>query len=140
MSELDWTDDDPGAAEARPGAALAFSSLPAFVEEFFLEVCFHGQDPAAAWCPKWWDHEDVVLRLEALWDAFEALRTEPGIGTAVWIRDYLDPTIAAITNRETGPFRQCDPRRDLHHPLPKLTCEPAPVGMFVEHGTSGAGK
>lgn len=134
MSELDWTDHGPGPDEAPPGPdpALAFPSLPAFVEDFFLEVCFRGQDPSAAWCPRWWDHEDVVLRLEALWDAFEALRTEAGVGTAVWIRDYLDPTIAAVTNRGAGPFRQCDPRRDVHQPLPKLACVPPPEGMFVE--------
>lgn len=87
----------------------------------------------SAWCPKWWDHEEAVLRLEALWDAFEALRREPGTGTAVWIRDYLDPTVAALTSPETTPFRGCDARRGAHHVGRALTADAPPPGMFVVH-------
>ena len=140
MSETDWTQEitDPGSEEgaSRAAADLAFSSLPAFVEDFFLEVCLRHE--VSAWCPKWWDHEEAVLRLEALWDAFEALRQEPGTGTAVWIRDYLDPTVAVLTSPETTPFRGCDARRGAHQVAPALTAAPPPHGMFFTSTSTSA--
>lgn len=129
MTDTDWTQDV--AAQPAPGddIGLAFASLPEFVERFFLEVCVRHE--VTKWCPKWWDHEEAVLRLEALWDAFEALRREPGTGTATWIRDYLDPTVAALTSAETTPFRKCDARRGEHIARESLAADPPPPGMFV---------
>jgi len=140
VNETDWTQEITdgtgvdGGVSAAAAELLAFSSLPAFVEGFFLEVCLRHE--VSAWCPKWWDHEEAVLRLEALWDAFEALRREPGTGTAMWIRDYLDPTVAVLTSPETTPFRGCDARRGAHQVAPALTTAPPPPGMFVVHTTA----
>lgn len=135
MSETDWTQEiaDPATDEdGEASPALAFTSLPSFVEDFLLQVCL--QHPVEKWCSKWWDHEEAVLRLEALWDAFEAMRTDPGTGTATWIRDFLDPTIASLTSEVTSPFRQCDPRRSAHSVEPRLSAVSPPSGMFAIHG------
>lgn len=135
MSETDWTQEiaDPATGEdGETSPDLAFTSLPAFVEDFLLQVCL--QHPVEKWCSKWWDHEEAVLRLEALWDAFEAMRTDPGTGTATWIRDFLDPTIASLTSEVTSPFRQCDPRRGAHSVEPRLSTLSPPSGMFAIHG------
>lgn len=134
MSETDWTQEivDPATGEdGETSPGLAFTSLPSFVEDFLLQVCL--QHPVEKWCSKWWDHEEAVLRLEALWDAFEAMRTDPGTGTATWIRDFLDPTIASLTSEVTSPFRQCDPRRGAHAVAPRLAAIAPPSGMFSVH-------
>lgn len=130
MSEVDWATSAEESSEV-PGPALAFASLPDFVRDFFVVVAVrHDRPSSAKWCPKWWDHEEAVLRLEALWDAFEALRLEPGTGMAVWIRDYLDPAVAALTHEVTSPFRGCDPRRGEHTVADVWPLEDPPTGMF----------
>lgn len=138
MSDVDWTtptEPDAQTVDAKP--ELAFDSLPRFVADFFLEVAVRHEQPRQ-WCRQWWDHEEAVLRLEALWDAFEALRVEPGTGTAVWIRDFLDPTVAVLTNPDTTPFKRCDARKGIHQvDEPWLTDEP-PVGMFRTYSASSS--
>lgn len=137
MTEADWTEeggDAPGSDWTESGAneapALAFPSLPEFVNDFLLEVAVRHLAPERGrWCVQWWDHEEAVLRLESLWDAFEALRVEPGTGLAVWIRDYLDPTMGALTG-ENSPFRKCDHREGKHEVTPRWPHEEPPAGMF----------
>lgn len=110
---------------------LAFSSLPEFVREFFVVVAVRHTKPGTGrWCSQWWDHEEAVFRLEALWDAFESLRLEPGTGVAVWIRDYLDPAVAALTHEETSPFRECDDKRGVHTVVEPWPLMEPPQGMF----------
>lgn len=138
MSEMDWT-QGPGEQEAPEAEApsLAFASLPEFVHDFFVVVAVRHTKPAL-WCSKWWDHEEAVLRLEALWDAFEALRLEPGTGMAVWIRDYLDPTVAALTSDVLSPFRECDDRRGKHVVSDPWPVAEPPEGMFRRTTTEAA--
>lgn len=128
--EPDWTEAAPESDTVQPG--MAFASLPEFVEDFFVEVAVRHTLPEN-WCRQWWDHEEAVLRLEALWDAFETLRVEPGTGTAVWIRDYLDPTVAALTDPETSPFRKCRARHGEHVVEEPWPVTPAPAGMFQRY-------
>lgn len=129
MSETDWTDERDEDAPEPP--TLAFPSLPEFVTDFFVTVAVrHTQPGKGQWCSRWWDHEEAVLRLEALWDAFEALRLEPGTGMAVWIRDYLDPAVGALTNDETSPFRECDDKRGVHVVTDPWPLKDPPEGMF----------
>lgn len=127
MTDTDWTAEVEEHASDEP--QLAFASLPEFVDGFLLLVAVR-RPSVAHWCPQWWDHEEAVLRLEALWDAFEALRVEPGTGTAVWIRDYLDPTMDRLTSPETSPFRACRAREGKHVVDEPLTSIPPPPGMF----------
>lgn len=141
MSDLDWAAPEESGDESAPTAsavesALAFASLPDFVEGFFVEVAVRHQQPRQ-WCRKWWDHEEAVMRLEALWDAFEALRVEPGTGTAVWIRDYLDPAVAALTNPDTTPFKLCDARKGQHGVEEPWSLDEPPEGMFRVYSTEG---
>lgn len=137
MSDVDWTTPAEPASVDDTDPALAFESLPAFVRDFFLEVAVRHEQPKQ-WCRQWWDHEEAVLRLEALWDAFEALRVEPGTGTAVWIRDYLDPTVAVLTNPDSTPFKRCDARKGQHQADPAWPVDEPPEGMFRTYSASSA--
>lgn len=131
--------DSAIAREPAPGAEpgdlqdgeLHFANVYVFVETFLVYVHARYYDPVAGWnwCAQWWEHVEAVSRLEALWQAFEILRLEPGVGPATWWRDYCDPTMAQLTD-PSGPFSQCKagdaPRHQLPNPLP---VEAAPGGL-----------
>lgn len=55
------------------------------------------------WDPNWWRYEEVGGALEALWQAWEHLRLQPGTGIAVFYRDYLYPIMDQLTSPD-GPF------------------------------------
>ena len=129
MSDEHGWDLDPEEAPA----GTRFASLPEFVAEFLLPVW--RRPPPSAWCPKWWEHPEAVLRLEALWDAFEALRMQPGTGVAIWIRDYLDPTMASLTTKETSPFTKCRAAAGDHVIPDPWPAEPAPLGLFTSYNS-----
>lgn len=61
------------------------------------------------WCPQWWRHPEVVVRLDALWRAWEAARVEGGAGMAMWWDMHFDAHWAAITS-DCGPFAACKDR------------------------------
>ncbi len=88
------------------------------------------------WDPNWWHYEEVGGALEALWQAWEHLRLEPGTGIAVFYRDYLYPIMDQLTAPD-GPFW------NLHKSYPSVpsnTVPPAwetvaaPRGWFREKG------
>ena len=106
-----------------------FSSLLEFVVEGFAPVYCRATSPIVRWCPRWWDHAEAIYRLEALWRTWELYRLEPRLGIASWLRDYLDPQLAALTS-PTGPFSQCTD--DRHSPIKPLRLEYPPEGYFDE--------
>lgn len=68
------------------------------------------------WCPRWQEHDEAVLRLEALWRAWEQLRLDPTMGMATWLRDHLDPQLAVLFSQR-GPFARCTTDR---HEVPPV--------------------
>ena len=56
------------------------------------------------WCPQWWRHAEAITRLTALWQSWEAMRLQPGTGTANWLRDHLDHQLPVLLGR-SGPVR-----------------------------------
>lgn len=65
------------------------------------------------WCPKWWLHAEAVSRVEAMWRAWEHLRTDGALGPSAWWRDHGDYHLAVLTS-STGPFARCNYRRGVH--------------------------
>ncbi|MFF0547211.1 DUF4913 domain-containing protein [Nocardia thailandica] len=134
------------AAAAEPAAAqeekeeeprkLHYARLDLFVENYLAhnfrrEVSAQGSDRKLRWCPQWWDHGEVVSRLEALWMAWEQLRLGEGPELATWWIQYVDPTMAVLLDTE-GPFKYCS-AADGHRPkMLKLPTIPAPEGWFVD--------
>ena len=49
------------------------------------------------------------------------------VSAASWLRDYLDPQLAALTS-PTGPFAQCTD--DRHSPVKPLRTDYPPEGYF----------
>ena len=59
------------------------------------------------WCASWWAHPEAVLRLTALWRAWEALRLEPATGMSNWWTLHFDPHMRLLLDAERGPFACC---------------------------------
>lgn len=99
-----------------------FRNVYVFVEEFLAVVYARPSRAGSSWrwCPRWWAHPEAVARLEALWQAFEALRQEPGTSAAVWWRDFVDPTMVALSDPQ-GTFAGCS--TEAHKVPPALPVE-----------------
>lgn len=81
------------------------------------------------WCQRWWEHAEAISRLEAIWQAWEAMRYDGATGLAVWWRDYADPHLRVLLD-EAGPFFDCDAARDQHKLPDSLPVELPPAGLF----------
>ena len=79
------------------------------------------------WCAQWWRHAEAITRLTALWQSWEAMRLQPGTGTASWLRDHLDHQLPILLGR-SGPFAQCS---QDEHVEPRITpADPPPPGWW----------
>ena len=56
------------------------------------------------WYARWWQVDEALMRLEALWRAWEHLRLDPGTGMSTWWRDHADHHMPALMAAD-GPFR-----------------------------------
>ncbi|MFY0408701.1 DUF4913 domain-containing protein [Solicola sp. PLA-1-18] len=96
--------------QARPQAPTQnhFPDVTAFVEVYLSQVYarHHHATTPFKWCPWWHRHPEAYSRLTALWQAFEALRLDPGVGGATWWTTYADPIMTELTS-PTGPFHAC---------------------------------
>lgn len=122
----DWVSE--AKAEARVSGKKPethFSDLDDFVQYIGLI----WTRPTTHWCPLWHEHPEAVLRFRALWHAWEHLRLEPGTGTAVWIRDFLDPTMTRLTEDSKSPFIKCSPKHGEHSVHHGLDLVRSPISM-----------
>lgn len=107
-----------------------YPDLAAFVSGFLAPTYAHEWTKLSSewrWCSRWWLHTEAVVRLEAMWRAWEALRLDPGTGASTWLLHHADPHLAALSS-SSGPFRQCKPGE--HAGPPPLVTEDPPPGMF----------
>lgn len=120
---------DGGGDDEQP--ALKYSSVDEFVREYLRDVYVRRVDGRhRAWAARWWDYDEAVIRLEALWRAWEHLRQDPSTGMSVWWRDHADHHMAVLMDPD-GPFAMATDGEENHsrrgQPLPYL---PPPEGMF----------
>ncbi|MGS2805167.1 DUF4913 domain-containing protein [Nocardia sp. MW-W600-9] len=86
------------------------------------------------WCPEWWRHTEAVIRLDALWQAWEHYRLEGGPGISVWFLDHADNHMAKLFDPR-GPFKYCSVRnghKSMLDPLPLRDQEGAEQEMFSD--------
>lgn len=92
-----------------PEAQLVFGSTGEWVEKFLVPTYrrqLSGNGEKGTWCPKWWKHAEAIIRLEALWRAWEHLRLDASTGMSVWLKDHLDHHLPILIDSD-GPFRGC---------------------------------
>lgn len=126
---LDVDPMDAGVTE--PAEPVTFyPNVAEFVAGFLAPTFAHEWDRMDRewhWCSRWWLHVEAVVRLEALWKAWEVLRLDPGTGASAWLRDHADPCMVALS-RPHGAFHRCGPGE--HAVYPPLVVELPPAGMF----------
>ncbi|GAA4969805.1 hypothetical protein GCM10023205_38970 [Yinghuangia aomiensis] len=118
--EPDQVEDDGG---------LVFTSLDSFVTDYIGQIlCRRLNRATAIWCPEWWRHPEALVRLSAMWRAFEYLRVDAALGMSTFWLHHADPHMRVLMDPEFGPFALCDPReghavRELE-PLPMAPSPP----------------
>jgi hypothetical protein len=107
---------------------LYFASVDEFVREMIVPIFRRkvGDRSPFHWSAEWWRHPEAVIRLEALWRAWEHLRLDPATGMSVWLRDHADHHLA-IHFSDYGPFGKSQDSTDHGDPLPY---DPPPMGLF----------
>ncbi|AOT05377.1 hypothetical protein ASPU41_05935 [Arthrobacter sp. U41] len=80
--------------------------------EFFADLLAQSyvrevnEGAAFAWCPEWYKQPEALIRMEAIWRAWEHLRLEPALGISTWWLDHADPHMHTLMDKE-GPFKKC---------------------------------
>ncbi len=118
--QLAAIDDEPEEDEPEPG--LYYGSVDEFVREYLIGAYrrrIDGQN--RVWAAKWWEYDEAVIRLDALWRAWEKLRQDPSTGMSVWWRDHADHHMGVLFSPD-GPFagvKEADENRNKKgEPLP----------------------
>jgi Domain of unknown function (DUF4913) len=104
-----------------------YASVQDWVSEHFLPVYRRPLGGEFRWCAQWWRHAEAIIRLTALWQSWEAMRLQPGTGTANWLRDHLDHQLLVLLGR-AGPFAQCS--ADEHVEPRIAAADPPPPGWW----------
>lgn len=116
------------AGDDGPVPQLFFRDVEQFVTGFFLPMYGWRVDGQRwHWCPRWWDHAEVIWRLETLWRSWEAYRLQ-ATGMSSW-RLELDGQLPLLLGQD-GPMAACRPAEDglkaTHEPGDTPAAEPAP--------------
>jgi len=115
---------------------LQFASVEIFVARYLAPVYRRSLDGRnRTWCPEYWRHAEPLIRLEALWRAWEHLRQDPATGMSVWMRDHADHHMAVLFDPD-GPFKGCSPDKGHSSRLEALPIIPPPPTLFApeDHG------
>lgn len=130
-AEQDASDD---ATQAPGEPRLYYGSVEEFVREYLVNVyrrTVNGR--ARVWAARWWEHNEAIIRLEALWRSWEHLRLDAATGMSVWLRDHADHHMGVLLDPD-GPFAGADPNDPQNQnrrgePLPYAA---APPGLFPD--------
>lgn len=142
--EADWAAVDaeltgraaPPAATAAGG--LYYGSVDEFLSDYLRHVYKRRVDGRSrVWAAEWWRYEEAVVRLEALWRSWEALRLDPSTGMSEWLRDHADYHMGVLLDPD-GPFAGADSEADTCRRGDPLPYAEPPAGMFADARTRGA--
>ncbi|WP_436771935.1 DUF4913 domain-containing protein [Yinghuangia sp. YIM S09857] len=129
---------DAAAADAKPAerrsdrsdAERVFPSLEAFVSYVAEMFPIDLSRSVHAWCPDWWRHPEAVVRLSAMWNAFEQRSTEdPATGLERWYRE-ADLHLAELRHPVSGTFSRCSPTHGHTDAMAALPTAPAPPAVL----------
>lgn len=111
--------------------ARMYPTLEQFVGDYVVETYRRvvGGTSGRRWAADWWRYPEAVARLEALWEAFEHLHRQGGLGMSVWWRDHADHHMSVLLAPD-GPFAEATDTNSWLEPLP-LELVPAPLQSDV---------
>lgn len=115
-------------AEPPPEPGLRYRSVDEFVRHLVIPVFRRNVGPRAEhrWSARWWESAEAIMRLEAMWRAWEALRNDPATGISGWLRDHADHHMTILLS-PSGPFARSQDEAKTTDPLPY---SPPPDGLF----------
>ena len=121
---------DNQAADDEP--RLYYGSVDEFVPAYLRQLYRRHVGPRAPcrWAAEWWRYPEAIVRLEALWRAWEHLRLDPATGISVWLRDHADYHMGVLLSSD-GPFKRSEAANQDGAPLPYT---PPPAGLFPDEG------
>jgi hypothetical protein len=144
MQEFPYEDREPDFDDVPAGGesthSVVFGSLEAFVTDYLLRMyrrSVSGND--TTWCREWWHHPEAIVRLDALWRAWEYLRLDPATGMSVWLRDHCDFHMRVLLSAD-GPFKGCTPEAHTARPLVPLPSKPMPELLAKQLDAVSAGE
>lgn len=111
---------------APPG--LHYRSVDEFVRGLVVPVFRRNVGPRAEarWSARWWESAEAIMRLEAMWRSWEALRHDPATGVSDWLKDHADHHLAVLMS-PAGPFARSQDEAKATDPLPYTA---PPDGLF----------
>jgi hypothetical protein len=83
-------------------------------------------DGTGRWRARYWENDEALQRLEALWRGWEASRQDPGLGTSAWWVNHADPHMSVLLSL-SGPFAGSTDENQVGDPLPYAR---PPAGLF----------
>lgn len=115
-------------AAPTPPPGLHYRSVDEFVRGLVIPVFRRNVGPRteARWSARWWESAEAIMRLEAMWRSWEALRHDPATGVSDWLKDHADHHLAVLMS-PTGPFARSQDEAKATDPLPY---EAPPEGLF----------
>lgn len=143
MSGLgEWDDDAPvydlgdapvADVDEEPGdPRLYYGSVDEFVREFVCPTFRRnvGEEGRTdyRWSARWWESAEAIIRLEAMWRAWEHLRLDPATGMSVWLRDHADHHLGVLMS-PVGPWALSRDTAGADEPLPY---EAPPACLFPD--------
>lgn len=109
--ELDLVKSGFGAElKGEPSTGERYPDLDSWVQNYFCITFSRPLGGEFRWCSRWQEHREAVMRLEALWSSWRALRSDPALGLATWLHQFLDPQLPILLSA-SGPFRACSTTR-----------------------------
>ncbi|WP_324194032.1 DUF4913 domain-containing protein [Nocardia blacklockiae] len=115
-----------------------YESVGEFVENYLSLVYRRNVTGGQrVWCPRWWMHAEAVLRLEAVWRAWEYLRLDSKTGMSTWLLDHADPHMAVLFDRH-GPFEYCSVEKGHADTMKPLSLVAIPPNVFSPDTASDA--
>lgn len=115
-----------GRGDAAPRTTY-FANPEEFVDKFLSKLIRRRLGGSYTWCRMWWAHSEALLRITAIWEAWEHHRDEP-LGMSTWLLHHADPHMAILLSKDNGPFAACKP--DRHTLLDPLPTAPAPAELW----------
>lgn len=127
--------EEPGQRDAggAPGeGTLYYGSVDEFVREYLRHIYKRRIDGRnKVWAAKWWQYDEAIIRLEALWRAWEHLRQDPATGISIWLRDHADHHMNILLDPD-GPFSGATTDENTNRRGEPLPYEAPPAGLFAQ--------
>lgn len=125
-------DSDSGDSDLEP--ELVYPNFTEFAQDWLLpntavRIAGSGREGTYTWCPQWWRHRAVVVRIAALHEAFETAHasTDPAAMSS-FLLHHVDPTMRALLDAANGPMHRCN--TEQHTAVASLPYEPVPPDWF----------